>query len=60
VPGGSHPRFGWTHVGGDPRNEGAPLVQFEGRTVRALGTFDVDDAGAESVVEGRMEVSCPG
>ena len=50
---------GWTHIGGDARNEDTALVQIEGRTVRAHGTFDVDDAGAESVVEGRMEITCP-
>ena len=36
-----------------------PLVQIEGRTVRAEGPFEVDDAGAESVVEGRLEATCP-
>lgn len=50
---------GWTPVGGDPRNEDAPLIEVDGRTVRAVGTFDVDDAGTESVVEGRLEVTCP-
>lgn len=50
---------GWTHVGGDPRNEDAPLIEVEGRTVRAVGTFEVDDAGTESAVEGVLEVTCP-
>ncbi len=36
-----------------------PLILIEGRTVRAEGTFDVDDAGTESRVLGQFEATCP-
>lgn len=36
-----------------------PLVQIDGRTVTAEGTFEVTAAGESSWVEGRLEATCP-
>ena len=47
---------GWTEEGG---TYDQPLIQIDGRMVRAEGRFEVDSAGAKSVVEGRLEVTCP-
>ena len=47
---------GWSDEGG---TYDQPLIRIDGRTVRAAGRFEVDDAGAESAVEGRLEVTCP-
>lgn len=46
----------WTDKGG---TYDQPLIQIDGRTVRAEGRFEVDSAGASSVAEGRLEVTCP-
>jgi hypothetical protein len=50
---------GWSHSGGGSGNDDAPLIDIDGRTVRASGTFKVEDAGAESSVSGRLDVTCP-
>lgn len=36
-----------------------PLVQIDGRTVTAEGTFEVTAAGETSWAEGRLEATCP-
>lgn len=36
-----------------------PLVQIDGRTVTAEGTFEVTTAGEASWQEGRLEATCP-
>lgn len=36
-----------------------PLVQIDGRTVTAEGTFEVTAAGETSWLEGRLEATCP-
>lgn len=51
---------GWYDSGvGDSPGADEPLIRIERRTVRAHGRFKVDDAGEESVVEGRLEANCP-
>lgn len=47
----------WVDEAGETHE--TPLIRVEGRTVRAEGRFRVQDAGAESIVPGRLEVTCP-